>query len=43
MLCCGLIAIAPLARAQTPARALVALTIDDLPDHGPIPPGSSRI
>ncbi len=43
MLGCGLSVVAPpLARAQTPARAFVALTIDDLPDHGPIPAGSSR-
>jgi peptidoglycan/xylan/chitin deacetylase (PgdA/CDA1 family) len=32
----------PVALAQAPARAFVALTIDDLPDHGPIPAGSSR-
>jgi len=40
---CGLsLSAPPTALAQTPPRAFVALTIDDLPDHGPIPPGSSR-
>ena len=43
LLGCGLsVSVPPTALAQTPARAFVALTIDDLPDHGPIPPGSSR-
>jgi peptidoglycan-N-acetylglucosamine deacetylase len=30
------------APAQPSTRAFVALTIDDLPSHGPVPPGSTR-
>ena len=36
---CGL---SVLASQTAPTRAVVALTIDDLPSHGPIPPGSTR-
>jgi peptidoglycan-N-acetylglucosamine deacetylase len=40
---CGLSVLASqTAPAQPSGRAFVALTIDDLPSHGPIPPGSTR-
>jgi peptidoglycan-N-acetylglucosamine deacetylase len=40
---CGLSVLASQTPPPQPSpRAVVALTIDDLPSHGPIPPGSSR-
>ena len=42
ILWCGLSVFASQTPAQPSTRAFVALTIDDLPSHGPIPPGSTR-
>ena len=43
VLACGLSVLASQTPPPQPSqRAVVALTMDDLPSHGPIPPGSSR-
>jgi peptidoglycan/xylan/chitin deacetylase (PgdA/CDA1 family) len=41
----GMLAIAAAARAQTPApeRFDIAITVDDLPAHGELPPGMTRL
>jgi peptidoglycan-N-acetylglucosamine deacetylase len=46
---CGLFLVAVIVSAKTPRQAgngtplRVALTFDDLPDHGPLPPGVTRV